>query len=68
MKTITLQEFRKEPGEYFRAVQKHGRAFLLTKSGKPFARLVPVDDTIVVYPDGMIFGDLETTTGSGHGR
>lgn len=60
MKTITIQEFRKEPGEYFRAVQKHGRSFLLTKAGKPFAKLVPVDETIVVYADGSVFGELES--------
>jgi len=42
--TITLSEFRKESGEYIRAVQRDGRSFLLTKAGKPAAKLVPVEE------------------------
>jgi prevent-host-death family protein len=61
MKTITLTEFRAEPGERIRDVQRHGRSFLLTKAGKPAAKLVPVDDATLVTPDGTIRGELPVT-------
>jgi prevent-host-death family protein len=44
MKTITMTELRKEPGERIRDVFKNGESFLITKDGKPVARLIPVDD------------------------
>lgn len=47
MKTITLTEFRSEPGERIRDVERNGLSFLLTKSGKPVAKLVPVDTGVV---------------------
>ena len=40
--TLTLSEFRKEPGERIREVCREGRRFLLTKQGKPVAMLVPI--------------------------
>ena len=46
--TITLMEFRREPGEYIRAVQREGRSFLLTKAGKPAAYLVPATDAATI--------------------
>ena len=41
-RTLTLTEFRKEPGERIREVHREGKSFTLTKAGKPVARLVPV--------------------------
>ena len=61
MKTITLTEFRSEPGERIRDVQKEGRSFLLTKAGKPAAKLVPVDDVTIVEPDGTVRGEMPVT-------
>lgn len=40
--TLTLTEFRREPGERIREVYREGRIFVLTKSGKPVARIVPI--------------------------
>lgn len=45
VKTITMSELRREPGEIIREVQRGGQSFLVTKAGKPAAKLVPVDDT-----------------------
>lgn len=61
MKTITLSEFRAEPGERIRDVQREGKSFLLTKSGKPAARLVPVDDVTIIESDGTIRGEPPLT-------
>lgn len=61
MKAITLTEFRAEPGERIRDCQREGKSFLLTKSGKPAARLLPPDDTIVIETDGTIRGELPLT-------
>lgn len=44
MKTITMAEFRKQPGEYIRAVRLDGTEFMLTFQGKPVARLVPTEE------------------------
>jgi prevent-host-death family protein len=41
--TITMTEFREQPGEFVRSVQRHNVSLLLTKNGKPVARLVPVE-------------------------
>jgi prevent-host-death family protein len=43
VKPLTLTLFRSQPGEYLRAVAREGKRFVLTKSGKPVALLVPVD-------------------------
>jgi len=40
---LTLSDFRKQPGEYVRDVDREGKRYLLTKGGKPVALLVPVD-------------------------
>ena len=42
-KHVTMSEFRKEVGEYVRAVSREGRSFLLLKSDKPLALLVPIE-------------------------
>jgi prevent-host-death family protein len=52
MKTITMMQLRSGPGELFREVWKHGRSILITKGGKPAAKLVPADETIVIERDG----------------
>ena len=61
MRTLTLSEFRSEPGERIRDVQRGRQSFLLTKAGKPAARLVPVDDMIVIERDGTIRGEPPLT-------
>lgn len=61
MKTITMTQFRAEPGEYVRETQRHGRSFLITKSGKPVARLLPPSDSTVIERDGAIRGELPIT-------
>lgn len=61
MKTITMTELRAEPGERIREAQKHGRSILITKGGKPAAKLVPVSDTTVIFRDGTIFGGVPLT-------
>lgn len=40
---LPLSTFRTQPGEYVREVARNGKRYLLTKSGKPVALLVPVD-------------------------
>lgn len=60
MKTITMEQFRKEPGEYRRAVQREGRSFLVTYQGKPAMRLLPPEETIVL-PDGTFVGEPPVT-------
>jgi prevent-host-death family protein len=56
-----MTELRASPGERLREVWKHGKTLHITKDGKPAAKLVPVDDTIVVAPDGTIFGESPLT-------
>ena len=43
LETLPLSIFRLQPGEYVREVTRNGKRYLLTKSGKPAALLVPVD-------------------------
>jgi antitoxin (DNA-binding transcriptional repressor) of toxin-antitoxin stability system len=45
-------------------VQKTGKPILITKGGKPLARLVPVDDDIFGYMSGRvkIVGDIMRST------
>jgi prevent-host-death family protein len=57
----TITDLRSEPGEYLRAVSRHGRSFTITKVGKPVARLVPVDDSTVIHPDGRVQGPVPLT-------
>lgn len=67
MKTLTMTEFRKEPGERIIDVIRNRESFLLTKAGKPVAVLCPVEDwsgTAVVERDGKVNGPLPVTAGS----
>ena len=66
MKTITMSELRREPGEVIRAVQRGGESFRLTKGGHPAARLVPdrdPDEGIVIMCDGTVQGDASILAG-----
>lgn len=44
MKTITMTQFRAQPGDFIWEVYKLRHSFLLTKQGKPVARLMPTED------------------------
>ena len=60
MKTITMSDLRAEPGEVFRAVQRGGETFQVTKSGKVAGYVVPdvsTLDGVVVERDGTVRGD-----------
>jgi prevent-host-death family protein len=61
MKTITMTEFRREPGERIREVYREGKSFLVTKAGKPVAQLVPVDT--IIEANGTIRGERPLTLG-----
>ena len=61
MKTITMTEWRNEPGERITDIRRDGTSFLITKGGKPVARLVPVDDETVIERDGRIRGEIPLT-------
>lgn len=63
MKTITMEEFRREPGEYRRAVQREGSSFLVTYQGKPAMQLIPVSESTVVLSDGTFVGERPVTFG-----
>ena len=43
MKTVTIMEFRRAPGEVFHEVHKHGETFIITKAGKPICELKPIE-------------------------
>lgn len=58
MKAITMTEFRQSPGERLIDVRRDGESFLLTKSGNPVAKLVPVSDMVVINGDGRIHGEI----------
>ena len=47
MKSITMTEWRNEPGERITDIRRDGASFLITKGGKPVARLLPVKDIAV---------------------
>lgn len=49
MKTITMTDLRSEPGERIRDVQRKNKSFLITKAGKPAAKLVPVDSPPLIF-------------------
>lgn len=61
MIVITMTEFRAEPGERIIDVIRDRKSFLLTKAGKPVAKLVPVDDSTIIERDGTIRGPLPLT-------
>jgi antitoxin (DNA-binding transcriptional repressor) of toxin-antitoxin stability system len=62
MKTITMQQLRSAPGEYAYRVHR-GESFLVTYQGKPRFRMLPVEDSTVVQPDGTIQGPKPLTMG-----
>ncbi len=61
MKTITMMQLRKSPGEYAHLVYKHGESFLVTSQGRPVFRMVPVEDATVIRPDGTVIGPKPLT-------
>lgn len=61
MKTITMTEWRNEPGERIADIRRDGASFLITKGGKPVARLLPVGDVVVIDRDGKIRGEIPLT-------
>jgi len=63
VKTITMMELRKSPGEYAFRVRADGETFVITYQGKPCFKMVPIDDTIIVRSDGTIKGQKPLTMG-----
>lgn len=56
MRTITMMDLRKRPGEYAHEVYKHGESFLVTNQGHPVFKMVPVEDTTIIHRDGSFSG------------
>lgn len=54
MKTITMGEWRKSPGEPLLQVIREHETFVITKAGKPVAILSPFDETITLHTDGDV--------------
>lgn len=63
MKTLTMSEFRQQPGDHLIDVRRDRQSLLLTRNGKPFARVVPADDLIVITRDGRIVGERARAQG-----
>jgi antitoxin (DNA-binding transcriptional repressor) of toxin-antitoxin stability system len=63
MKTITMMQLRKQPGEYCHLVSRHGESFLVTANGKPVFRMVPVEENTVIHSDGRVTGPKPLTFG-----
>jgi antitoxin (DNA-binding transcriptional repressor) of toxin-antitoxin stability system len=63
MKTITMMQLRKSPGEYAFRVRADGESFLVTYQGKPCFKMVPVNDSTVILSDGTIKGPKPLTFG-----
>jgi antitoxin (DNA-binding transcriptional repressor) of toxin-antitoxin stability system len=63
MKTITMMQLRAAPGEYAFRVRADGESFLVTYQGKPCFKMVPVEDSTVVRPDGTFKGPKPLTMG-----
>lgn len=61
MKTITMMQLRASPGEYAFRVRADGESFLVTYQGKPCFKMVPIDDTTIVRPDGSFKGPKPLT-------
>lgn len=61
MKQITMMEFRASPGEFLDEVRRRGKSFVITKGGKPAARLVPMDDVIRIDGEGDVVGERPFT-------
>jgi antitoxin (DNA-binding transcriptional repressor) of toxin-antitoxin stability system len=63
MKTITMTQLRTTPGEYAFRVRADGESFLVTYQGKPSFKMVPVEDSTIVRPDGTFKGPKPITMG-----
>jgi antitoxin (DNA-binding transcriptional repressor) of toxin-antitoxin stability system len=63
MKTITMMQLRKSPGEYAFRVRADGESYIVTYQGKPCFKMVPVGETTVIRPDGTIKGPKPLTMG-----
>ena len=63
MKTITMMQLRASPGEFAFRVRADGESFLVTYQGKPCFKMVPVEETSIVRPDGTIKGPKPLTMG-----
>jgi prevent-host-death family protein len=61
MKTITATDLRSAPGERLTDIRRDGASFLITKSGKPIARLIPANDMITIDRDGKTRGEMPLT-------
>jgi len=61
MKTITMMDLRKSPGEFCHLVSRHGESFLVTSQGKPVFKMVPVEDVTIIKSDGTITGTKPLT-------
>ena len=61
MKTITMMDLRKRPGEYAHLVYKHGESFLVTSQGRPVFKIVPIEDETTVKADGTFIGPKPLT-------
>lgn len=61
MKTITMMQLRKAPGEYAHLIYKHGESFMVTNQGRPVFKMIPVEDTTVIQSDGIIIGPKPLT-------
>ncbi len=62
--TIRLTEFRAQIGEYVRACEVVQQSFVITRKGKPVARLVPIDDGSTIHGDGTVTGEMPLTAGT----
>lgn len=60
-RVISMTQFRCQPGEWLLDVRRERMTFLLTRQGKPVAKLGPVDETTVIESDGRIRGELPVT-------
>lgn len=63
MKTITMMQLRANPGEYAFRVRADGESFTVTYQGKPCFKMVPVEETTIVRPDGTLKGPKPLTMG-----
>lgn len=61
MKTITMMQLRKAPGEYAHQASKHGESFLVTSQGRPVFKIVPVEEVTIVRSDGTFVGPKPLT-------
>ncbi len=58
-----MTEFRARLGEYIRACEVVDQSFVITRKGKPVARLVPIDEKTVIHSDGTFTGEPPLTAG-----